>query len=247
MTDPTPTSPPLAVIKRDGRTAAFDLPKIASAIARAGAATREFDAERADALAAAVAGRLANRVTGVEQIQDEVERVLLDAGHLATARAYIAYREQHARCAPTARRCVDVERSINEYLNRAGLARQRQRQPGLLAGRADPQRVGQGDGQLLAQPRLPAGSRPGAPRGRHAHPRPRHALRLLRRLVAAHAAARGPERRAGQGGGGAAASTCPAPSGRSSTSSARCRTNGPARRRSAPSTPTWRPTCARTA
>jgi ribonucleoside-triphosphate reductase len=118
MTDTTPTSPPLAVIKRDGRTAAFDLPKIASAIARAGAATREFDTERADALAAAVAGRLANRVTGVEQIQDEVERVLLDAGLLVTARAYIAYREQHSALRRDRQVALDVERSVNEYLAR---------------------------------------------------------------------------------------------------------------------------------
>ena len=56
----------------------------------------------------------------------------------------------------------------------------------------------------------------------------------------------GAERRARQGRGGAAASTCPARSARSSTSSARCRTNGPARRRSARSTPTSRPSSART-
>ena len=88
MTDTTPTSQPLAVIKRDGRTAAFDSAKIASAIARAGAATREFGAERADALAAAVAGRLANRVTGVEQ-----------TGNLAgeTHGAVIRYRDTRIR------------------------------------------------------------------------------------------------------------------------------------------------------
>ena len=87
----------------------------------------------------------------------------------------------------------------------ARLARQRQRQPGLVAGRADPQRVGQGGGQLLARPCLPAGGRARAPRGRPAHPRPGHAQRLLRRLVAAHAAARGPERHTRQGGIRAAA------------------------------------------
>jgi len=85
------------------------------------------------------------------------------------------------------------------------LARQRQRQPGLFARRPDPQRLGQGRGELLARPRLPARDRPRPPRGRPAHPRPRHAERLLRRLVAAHPAERGPQRRAGQGGGGAAA------------------------------------------
>jgi hypothetical protein len=52
-----------------------------------------------------------------------------------------------------------VKLQSNEYLLAAGLARQRQCQPGLFAGRADPQRVGQGDCQLLAHPCLPARSR----------------------------------------------------------------------------------------
>ena len=50
---------------------------------------------------------------------------------------------------------VDVGASIDEYLDRTRLAGQRQRQPGVLAGRADPQHLGQGDRQLLAEPRLP--------------------------------------------------------------------------------------------
>ena len=86
---------PLAVIKREGHTVPYDGRKIAAALARAGAATGEFDAARADELAERVAERLQRRVTGVEQIQDEVERVLDEAGHFATARAYIVYREQH--------------------------------------------------------------------------------------------------------------------------------------------------------
>ncbi len=79
-----------------------------------------------------------------------------------------------------------------------------QRQPGLLPGRPHPQHLGQGDRQLLAQPRLPARDRSRPPRGRPPHPRPGHALGLLRRLVPAHPAARGAQRGAGQGGGGAA-------------------------------------------
>jgi hypothetical protein len=81
------------------------------------------------------------------------------------------------------------------------LARVGQRQPGLFARRADPEHLGQDDRQLLAEPRLPAAGGGGAPQRRPAHPRPRHARRLLRRLVAAHAAERGPERRARQGRG----------------------------------------------
>ena len=45
------------------------------------------------------------------------------------------------------------------------LARQRQRQPGVLARRADPQHRGQGHRQLLAQPRVRARGGRGPPRG----------------------------------------------------------------------------------
>lgn len=109
---------PVAVIKREGRTVAFDASKIASAIERAGAATGEFGPERAQVLTATVTERLARRVTGVEQIQDEVERVLLEGGHLATARAYIAYREQHHALRRDRQVALDVERSVNEYVAR---------------------------------------------------------------------------------------------------------------------------------
>ena len=84
------------------------------------------------------------------------------------------------------------------------LAGERQRQPGLFAGRPHPERGGQGHGQLLALACVCARNRPGAPRGRHSHSRSGHAQRLLRGLVAAHAAHRRAERRAGQGGGRAA-------------------------------------------
>ena len=107
----------------------------------------------------------------------------------------------------TARRPQDAgrRRRVGRRVPRAeGLARQRQRQPGLFARRADPQRLGQGRRQLLAVARLRARDRPRAPRRRRPHPRSRHARRLLRRLVAAPAAARGPERRSRQGRGRAA-------------------------------------------
>ncbi|MBZ8138354.1 ribonucleoside triphosphate reductase [Rubrivivax gelatinosus] len=109
---------PLAVIKREGRTVAFDAAKIVDALARAGAATGEFDAARAAELTHQVTERLRRRVTGVEQIQDEVERVLQEAGHFATARAYIVYREQRRALRQDRSVAVDVERSVNEYLAR---------------------------------------------------------------------------------------------------------------------------------
>ena len=53
----------------------------------------------------------------IEQIQDAVEAVLFDAGHRATLRAYIVYREQHRKLRDARKSLVDVEASMNEYLN----------------------------------------------------------------------------------------------------------------------------------
>src|SRR5690606_25500494 len=53
----------------------------------------------------------------IEQIQDVVERVLMEIGYYATARAYIVYRERHARLRRDRQSVVDVAASMNEYLS----------------------------------------------------------------------------------------------------------------------------------
>ncbi len=108
---------PVAVIKRNGATASFTLDKITHAIACAGQATGEFDDTRALTLAQAVLARLQRRVPTVEQVQDQVERTLIDAGHFDTARAYIVYRERRSALRQDKACAVDVERSVNEYLS----------------------------------------------------------------------------------------------------------------------------------
>ncbi|HET7297496.1 MAG TPA: ribonucleoside triphosphate reductase [Burkholderiales bacterium] len=106
------------VLKRDGRPAAFDAGKIRSAIARAGAATGEFGEEVAARLAAQAVELLAGKTPSIEQIQDLVERALIAAGYLTTARAYIVYRESHKRLRDDRRAMVDVAASMTEYLER---------------------------------------------------------------------------------------------------------------------------------
>ncbi len=118
LNPPSRAASPLAVITRDGRTVAFDAGRILAALERAGAATGQFDAARAFKLTRQVTNRLQRRVTGVEQIQDEVERVLLEAGLFDTSRAYIVYREQRRALRVDRSVAVDVERSVNEYLAR---------------------------------------------------------------------------------------------------------------------------------
>jgi len=107
------------VVKRDAKRVPFDLAKIESAIARAGAATGEFgpdEALRIARLLARTLGRRADASLAVEAIQDAVEMALLRARHLRTARAYIVYRERHARLRADRQTMVDVAASVNEYL-----------------------------------------------------------------------------------------------------------------------------------
>lgn len=77
---------PVSLRKRDGRLVAFELDKIGAAIEAAGLATGEFEPVTAQALAAQVLARMPQRVVAVEQAQDAVERVLMEAGYYDTAR-----------------------------------------------------------------------------------------------------------------------------------------------------------------
>lgn len=85
--------------KRDGRVADFDSSKISDAIAKAGLATGEFDEREAKKLTLKVMTLARDLRLGicpdVEEIQDIVERVLLDSPFYKTAKSYIIYREQH--------------------------------------------------------------------------------------------------------------------------------------------------------
>src|SRR5690606_18171987 len=110
---------PQVLFKRDGSEVPFDLAKIERAIAAAGRATGELGDAEAHALTEAVLARLLEfRSLGVEQVQDRVEQVLMEAGFYATARAYIVYRERHGRLRRERKTLVDVAASMNEYLRR---------------------------------------------------------------------------------------------------------------------------------
>jgi len=87
--------------KRDGRVVEFDSSKITAAIAKAGKAAEEFEEREAKKLTLRVL-TLAHEmrpgpIPEVEEIQDIVERVLLDSPYYKTAKAYIIYREQHTQ------------------------------------------------------------------------------------------------------------------------------------------------------
>ena len=108
------------LIKRDGSVKDFDANKIVAAIAKAGKATGEFD----EACAARITEERVlpklvslNLVTPhIEQVQDAVEHALFDEGYFKTLRAYIVYREQRQKARDARQSWVNVESSINEYL-----------------------------------------------------------------------------------------------------------------------------------
>ena len=90
-----------SIKKRNGRIDTFDSPKITAAIAKAGKATMEFGEKEAKKMTLRVL-TLAHEMNlpdtpEVEEVQDIVERVLLDSPYYKTAKAYIIYREQHAQ------------------------------------------------------------------------------------------------------------------------------------------------------
>jgi ribonucleoside-triphosphate reductase len=107
--------------KRDGRLVKFNAGKITDAIAKAGAATGEFDHTEARKLTIKVlnlAEKLFDgKVLSVEEIQDIVEEVLLKTIYRKTAKSYIIYREQHSRLRDIVNKMeVDL---VDQYLNKA--------------------------------------------------------------------------------------------------------------------------------
>ena len=110
------------ITKRDGRIVPFESEKIESAIARALAASgSQKGAQTARELAAIVTRELESSEDipsspTVEQVQDVVERVLIEKGFVLTAKAYILYREQHARIRELTQK-ADVD-LIDNYLDR---------------------------------------------------------------------------------------------------------------------------------
>ncbi|MEA1899670.1 MAG: ribonucleoside triphosphate reductase [Thermodesulfobacteriota bacterium] len=87
--------------KRNGRVVEFDSTKITAAVIKAGKATGEFKEKEAKKLTLKVLTLAHELRLGplpeVEEIQDIVERVLLDSPFYKTAKSYIIYREQHSQ------------------------------------------------------------------------------------------------------------------------------------------------------
>ena len=108
---------PEYIKKRDGRLVPYDEAKIASAIDRAFVAAESGKGEdEADRLAKIVTREMNakenNETPSVEDIQDQVERVLIAEGYAKTAKAYILYRAERSRTREAKTRLMHILEDI---------------------------------------------------------------------------------------------------------------------------------------
>ncbi|MCG9968063.1 anaerobic ribonucleoside-triphosphate reductase [Pelotomaculum terephthalicicum JT] len=110
------------VQKRDGREVPFDETKITDAIFKAARAVGGEDRQTAMELTIEVIKLLKKQYNGktfgVEDVQDIVEKVLIEAGHARTAKAYILYRDRRTRIREAKGDLMDAVEEILEETNR---------------------------------------------------------------------------------------------------------------------------------
>ena len=103
--------------KRDGKIVNFNPEKITDAIAAAGAATEEFKYDRAKQLTEKVVktaeAEIKERTPKVEQIQDIVERVLMESSFKRTAKEYITYRQERNRVRDAKSNLMEAYKTIS--------------------------------------------------------------------------------------------------------------------------------------
>ncbi len=109
------------VIKRDGKIKEFDITKIINAIRSAFVAKqKEFTEQTIEFLALKVTAHFQSKIKEelihVEDIQDSVETVLIQAGYDDVAKAYILYRRQHENVRKAKNTFLDYKALVNNYL-----------------------------------------------------------------------------------------------------------------------------------
>lgn len=107
--------------KRDGKIVPYDNFKIANAIFKAAESVGGKDFGMALALTKNIEIRIekrfhSNSIPAVEEIQDIVEKVLIEEGHARVAKAFILYREQHRKLRDTENLVLDINGTMNGYL-----------------------------------------------------------------------------------------------------------------------------------
>ena len=109
------------VIKRDGKIAEFDLSKINIAITRAFEAKEvNYHPNIIDFLTLKVTADFEPKIKDgkiqVEDIQDSVEQVLVQAGYTEVAKAYILYRKQREKIRNMKSTILDYKDVVDSYV-----------------------------------------------------------------------------------------------------------------------------------
>ena len=113
-----------AIRKRDGKIVPFDQERITQAIFNAMKAVGVPDRNEAIRCSNQVCETTVNQfhqrsIPAVEQIQDIVEEVLIHRAHAKAVKAYILYREQHARIRDTKNLALDIQNTMDGYLSQS--------------------------------------------------------------------------------------------------------------------------------
>ena len=109
------------VIKRDGKIVEFNLSKISEAITMAfEAQEKDFNQNIIDFLALKVTAdfepKIKDHHIAVEDIQDSVESVLVQAGYADVAKAYILYRRQREKLRNIKSTILDYKQIVDDYV-----------------------------------------------------------------------------------------------------------------------------------
>lgn len=109
------------VIKRDGKTLDFDITKISSAITKAfEAQEKQYHPSIIDMLALRVTADFEPKIKdgkiAVEDIQDSVESVLIQADYADVAKAYILYRKQREKVRNMKSTILDYKELVDSYV-----------------------------------------------------------------------------------------------------------------------------------
>ena len=105
------------VKKRDGQIVEFDIQKIKDAIEKAFLALdKKYTPDILELISLRAAALIENELVTVEEIQDNVEAALIQAGYIDVAKAYILYRKQHEKMRNIKSTFLDYKDTINNYL-----------------------------------------------------------------------------------------------------------------------------------
>jgi ribonucleoside-triphosphate reductase len=110
------------VQKRNGSFMDFDIRKIANAITKAfQACDQPVDESIINMLALKVTSdfipKVKDNIISVEDIQDSAEAILAQAGYMNVAKAYILYRDNHAKARNAGEDMLNYKKVVDGYLN----------------------------------------------------------------------------------------------------------------------------------